>query len=110
MPRAPTSLRKLRTQGTGLAYSGRAAAEIPPVLQSCFRYSVCELDHALPAGVSAAGAPRSVTQALSGVTSVSELERAFTQGATVAIGWPVEPSDAPPPKGNVAPSCAASWS
>lgn len=102
-PARADQLRKLRTQGVGLAYSGRAAAEIPPALQSCFRYSVCELDHALPAGVNAASAPRAVTQAISGVTSVPELERAFTQGAAVAIGWPVDSTETLPVKGAVAP-------
>jgi hypothetical protein len=58
-PRADV-LRRLRQLGVGLAYAGRQASDIPPVLQNCFRYAITELGAAgSPSG--AAPASRTVT-------------------------------------------------
>ena len=100
VPRADT-LRRLRQLGVGLAYTGRSAAEIPPVLQNCFRYAITELG--APPAPGGALAPRSVTSMVSGVTEVSELDRVFASGAAIAVGWPVEPTAPVTGKGQVAP-------
>ena len=100
-PRADV-LRRLRQMGVGLAYTGRPAAEIPPALQSCFRYAITEL---APGGAAPAPgpAPRSVTPVVSGVMEMADFDRAFATGASVAIGWPVEPGALPSGKSNVPP-------
>ena len=100
-PRADV-LRRLRQLGVGLAYAGRPAAEIPPVLQNCFRYAITELGAAASASGSAP-APRTVTSMVSGVMEMSDLDRAFAAGAAIAVGWPVEPSGPVTGKGQVAP-------
>jgi len=99
-PRADV-LRRLRQMGVGLAFSGRPAAEIPPLLQNCFRYAITELGAG--GGASSGAAPRSVTQVVSGIMEMADLERAFTGGASVAIGWPVEPGALPAGKAAVPP-------
>jgi EAL and modified HD-GYP domain-containing signal transduction protein len=100
-PRADV-LRRLRQLGVGLAYAGRQASDIPPVLQNCFRYAITELGAAgSPSG--AAPASRTVTPMVSGVTELADLDRAFTAGAAIAVGWPVEPSGPIVGKGQVAP-------
>ena len=100
-PRADV-LRRLRQLGVGLAYSGRPAADIPPVLQNCFRYAITELGAAGPAGAAPATS-RTVTPMVAGVTELADLDRAFAAGASIAVGWPVEPSGPPPGKSQVAP-------
>ena len=100
-PRADV-LRRLRQLGVGLAYAGRSAAEIPPVLQNCFRYAITDLG--APASPASAGpAPRTVTPMVAGVLELSDLDRAFATGAAIAVGWPVEPSGPIVGKGQVAP-------
>lgn len=100
-PRAEV-LRRLRQLGVGLAYGGRPAAEIPPLLQNCFRYAITDLQ--APAAAAPSGpAPRGVTSLVAGVSEMADLDRAFNQGASVAIGWPVESLAPPPAKGAVPP-------
>jgi EAL and modified HD-GYP domain-containing signal transduction protein len=101
-PRADV-LRRLRQMGVGLAFSGRPASEIPPLLQNCFRYAITELGPGGAGGASSGAAPRSVTQVVSGVMEMADLERAFAGGASVAIGWPVEPGALPAGKAAVPP-------
>ena len=100
-PRADV-LRRLRQLGVGLAYTGRSAAEIPPVLQNCFRYAITELG-APSTAASSAPASRTVTSMVAGVTEMADLDRAFAAGAAIAVGWPVEPTAPVTGKGQVAP-------
>ena len=102
-PRADV-LRRLRQMGVGLAYTGRVAAEIPPLLQNCFRYAITDLTASGAGAAGAAPAPRSLTQVVSGVREMADFDRAFTaSGAAVAVGWPVEPGALPAGKSAVPP-------
>lgn len=101
-PRADV-LRRLRQLGLGLAYAGRPAGEIPPVLQNCFRYAITDLDTPAVPGGAAPAASRTVTSLVAGVTAMSDLDRAFAAGASIAVGWPVEPAGPIVSKGQVAP-------
>ncbi|MEN9418695.1 MAG: hypothetical protein RI988_2315 [Pseudomonadota bacterium] len=104
-PRADV-LRRLRQLGVGLAYGGRPASEIPPLLQNCFRYAITDLTSPA-AGAPAGPAPRGVTPLVAGISEMADLERAFNQGASVAIGWPVEALAPPPAKGPIPPDLRA---
>ena len=101
-PRADV-LRRLRQLGVGLAYSGRSAAEIPPLLQNCFRYAITDLGSATPGAGHSMPAPRSVTPVVAGVAEMADFDRAFAGGAAVAIGWPVEAGALPGGKSTVPP-------
>ena len=84
------ALAALRARGSTLFVKG-IAAELPPAVRECFRYSIIELDEERRSGDAA---PQGVSRQLgfvhAGLRCASQLEASFQRGAAGVLGWPID--------------------
>jgi c-di-GMP phosphodiesterase len=92
-PRTQTVAQALFRDGKRLALRNRPEVALPPVLLSCFEYSLIHISDDRRRGADT-GPPVSVTRRIpfiiTGVQTVADVEDAFERGAAASVGWPLD--------------------
>jgi c-di-GMP phosphodiesterase len=92
-PRTQTVAQALFRDGKRLALRNRPEVALPPVLLSCFEYSLIHISDDRRRGADA-GPPVSVTRRIpfiiTGVQTVADVEDAFERDAAASVGWPLD--------------------
>jgi c-di-GMP phosphodiesterase len=90
------AVQKLYRDGKKLAMRGRSESPLTPALLSCFEYAVIHVSEDRRQNIDGTplSAPKGVTRRTpfitSGVTSVADVDAAFSRGAAATVGWPLE--------------------
>jgi len=83
----------VHANGNLLMLKGRPLRELPRAVLPCFKHAIIDVSDDRRLG-EAAQAPPGVTRSIafmqSGVSSVAEMESAFTRGAQAVLGWPID--------------------
>lgn len=93
-------IQALYKHGNTLLIKGRPLAPVPREVLPCFAYSIIDLaderrDGLPPPG----GVTRTISHVQSGVSTMAELEAAFSRGAIAVLGWPMEGEARAAPRG-----------
>jgi EAL and modified HD-GYP domain-containing signal transduction protein len=78
-------LQACRARGGSLLLKGAGAGALPDEVLGCFDYVLIE-----PGGIAPLAAPRPLRIVSAGAESLSEVDEAFTGGATAVLGWPLQ--------------------
>jgi EAL and modified HD-GYP domain-containing signal transduction protein len=94
-------IQALYKHGNTLLIKGRPLAPVPREVLPCFAYSIIDLaderrDGLPPPG----GVTRTIPHVQAGVTTLAELQAAFSRGAMAVLGWPMDDAQAKPQGAN----------
>ncbi|EHR72781.1 putative signal transduction protein containing EAL and modified HD-GYP domains [Burkholderiales bacterium JOSHI_001] len=94
-------IQALYKHGNTLLIKGRPLAPLPREVLPCFAYSIVDVSDERRDGLPPPGGiTRTIPHVQSGVTTLPELEAAFSRGAIAVLGWPMEGAVAKPSAGH----------